>query len=91
MKIDDYHVVVVSSYDEDELAAEIWKKKSETSTYDVGSVHIENGVPVLRLIPNEMDQQGEWIMPYDIFRKIVKELDRFLSSIGYAVNSEEDA
>ncbi len=90
MKIGEFKVMIASLYYEDELVAEIRKKKTDTRDYEVGSVHIEDGKPMIHLVPNEMDENGEWVIAYSIFRRIVKELDDFLESIGHSVDSRTD-
>lgn len=90
MKIGEYDIMVTSSVDEDELAAEIWKRKSESRTYELGSVHIENGTPIIHLGPDTESENGVWTLDYKTFKQIVKALDEFLVSIGYPPELEEE-
>ena len=85
MRIGEFDVVITSSVSEDDLAAEIWKRKSEISTYELGSVHIVDGKPIIRLGPDTENEPREWILDYHTFRQIVQALDDFLFSIGYPV------
>ncbi|MFQ5399146.1 MAG: hypothetical protein ACE5E7_06055 [Anaerolineae bacterium] len=88
MKIGEFEVMVTSSVDEDELAAEIWKKKTAISTYELGSVHIKDGKPIIYLGPDTESEDGVWTLDYHTFKQIVKALDDFLVSIGYPVDTE---
>lgn len=90
MKIGEYQVAVTSSVEEDELAAEIWKWKNKTNTYELGSVHIVGGRPIIQLVPNTEDKSGIWSLDYKTFRQIVDALDEFLVSIGYSVDINEE-
>lgn len=88
MKIGEFEVMVTSSVYEDELAAEIWKKKTEISTYELGSVHIKEGKPIINLGPDTESEDGVWTVDYKTFKQIIKALDDFLVSIGYPVEIE---
>lgn len=89
MKIDGFEVIVTSSIYEDELAAEIRKMKSEISAYEMGSVHIRDGKPIIYLCPDTENEDGVWTLEYSTFKQIVKALDDFLVSIGYPVEEEK--
>jgi hypothetical protein len=89
MKIGEFEVMVTSSVSEDELAAEIWKRKSDISTYELGSVHIRDGKPIIQLCPDTENEDGVWTLEYATFKQIVIALDEFLVSIGYPVEEEQ--
>lgn len=83
MKIGEYQVMVTSSVHEDELAAEVCKWKTDISAYELCSVHIENGEPIIHLGPDTESQNGVWTIDYHTFKQIIAALDDFLVSIGY--------
>lgn len=85
MKIGEFDVVVTSSVSADDLAVEIWKRKSEMSSYKLGSVHIVDGEPIIHLGPDTENDSGAWALDYRTFRQIVQALDDFLFSIGHPV------
>lgn len=89
MKVGEYEIMITSSVDEDELAAEVWKRKTDISTYGLCSVHIENGVPIIHLGPDTGSENGVWMLHYRTFKQIVKALDEFLVSIGYSPDEQK--
>jgi hypothetical protein len=83
MKIDEFDLMVVSPVDKDELVAEISKEG-----YELASVYIEGGKPVISIGPNRMDEYGVWTIDYCTFKQIIKAVDDFLISIGYSFETE---
>lgn len=59
------------------------------NTYELGSVHIVGGRPIIQLVPNTEDKSGIWSLDYKTFRQIVDALDEFLVSIGHSVDINE--
>lgn len=91
MRIGEYQVMVSSSINEDELTAEIWKQKTDISTYELCSIHIENGQPIVYLGPDTETENGVWRIDYKTFKRIIAALDEFLVSIGYPPDEASEA
>lgn len=84
MKIGEFDVVIAGFADRDGLCAEVSK-----DDFQLATVQLENGVPIIEIGPNRKNEFGVWTIDYRTFKQIMKALDEFLASIGYPIEAEE--
>ena len=88
MKIGKFQVVVTFPVDGDKFVAEVRELGNKSIISDLGSVFVENGRPVIEIEPDRKNESGVWKIDYQTFKQIIKELDKFLESIGHPQSDE---